>query len=104
MTINAPAAQSGLALPQVPSHMERFYALGIVLAFLGFVPGAKRVEVRSKRWLFGILLVALAFAEIACGGNSNGGSRPLLPQQYSVHVTAASDTLTKTMQISLTVP
>jgi hypothetical protein len=104
MTINAPAAQSGLALPQVPSHMERFYALGIVLAFLGFVPGAKRVEVRSKRWLFGILLAALAFAEIACGGNSNGGSRPLLPQQYSVHVTAASDTLTKTMQISLTVP
>jgi hypothetical protein len=104
MTITAPASQTGLALPSVPRPGQRFYALGMVLGFLGFVGGAKRVAATSRRWLFGILLAAVVLAEIGCGGGSSGGSQLQSLQQYSVQVTATSDTLSRTLQVSLTAP
>jgi hypothetical protein len=76
----------------------------MVLGFLGFVGGAKRVAATSRRWLFGILLAAVVLAEIGCGGGSSGGSQLQSLQQYSVQVTATSDTLSRTLQVSLTAP
>lgn len=101
MTLTAPS-QSKLTPPLVPASTRPFYALGFVLAFLGCTPAA-RLDLRSLRCLVGIVLGALLLATIACGGG--GSATHVVPQQqYSVQLTAKSDTLSRTLLVSLTAP
>jgi hypothetical protein len=101
MTLSAPA-QSNLAPAVAPSGTHAFYAVGLALAFLGFIPSVIRLDPRSVRWLVGIVLGALLLAASACGGGSSG--RPVPQNQYSVQVTAKSDTLSRTLLVLLKAP
>ncbi len=101
MTLSAPT-QSNLMPPLVPAGTRPLYAMGFAMAFLGFIPAIRLLDLRSIRWLVGILLGALLLAAVACGGG--GGSHPLPQNQYSVQLTAKSDTLSRTLLVSLTAP
>jgi hypothetical protein len=100
MTLSAPA-QSNSAPVVAPSSTHAFYAVGLALAFLGFIPSV-RLDPRSVRWLVGIVLGALLLAASACGGGSSG--RPVPRNQYSVQVTAKSDVLSCTLRVLLIAP
>jgi len=102
MTLSAPA-QSKLAPGSVLMRTRLLYAMIFALTFAGFIPGVRRLDLRSVQWLLGIVLGALLLATIACGG---GGSAPrVVPhQQYSVQVTAKSGALSRTLLVSLTAP
>ena len=100
LTLTAPA-QSQLTPALTPSGMRPFYALGLILPLLGLIPGVKRLEGRCVRWCVAIVLGALLLATLACG---NSSPRVVPQNQYSVQVTAKSDTLTRTLQVALTAP
>ena len=100
MTVTAPV-QSHLTPLLAPAGKRSFYALGLVVALFGLIPGLKRPDRRSVRWVVGILLGSLLMAAIACG---NSQPRVVPQNQYSVQVAAKSDTLSRTLQVSLTAP
>lgn len=98
LTINVPSTQSGL-VPLWPSRY--LYALGLAVGFLGFISkGKSRAAATGRR---AILMSTLLFLIVGCGGGGSS-SQMQSPQQYTVEVTAKSDTLTKALQISLTAP
>jgi hypothetical protein len=102
LTISVPAnAVNAVApapeMPQLPA-----YALAVPFA-LGLFSIPKRAGAASRRWLRVTLLGAATLVYSACGGNRNiGDPPPHQPKSYSVAITAASSTITKTLQISLT--
>src|SRR4029077_21061338 len=100
MALTAPA-QSSL-IPLLPlAGKQSFYELGFVLTLFGFAAGLKHLDRRSVRCLVGIVLGALLLATIACGSSS---PRVAPQSQYSVQITAKSDTLNRTLRVSLTAP
>lgn len=79
------------------------YALALPFAFVGLGFRRKRVDPRYKLRLLTASLATAALMCAACGGGSSNTQSVHQPQSYTVQVTAASDSLTKAMQISLTV-
>jgi len=100
LTLTAPA-QSQLTPALTPASVRLSSALGLVLPFLGLIPGVKRVKRRCVRWCVAIVLGVLLLATIACGSSS---PRVVPQNQYTVQVSAKSDTLSRTLQVSLTAP
>ena len=103
LTIAVPAT-AALASPYT-RRLPPVYALALPFAFVGLGFRRKRVDPRYKRWLLGASLATAALICTACGGGGGNSNTQSVHQatSYTVHVTAASDSLTKTMQISLTV-
>jgi hypothetical protein len=97
LTISVPGASVGL-LPLQP-----LYALALPFAFVGLGFRRKSVNPRHKRWLLGISLATTAMLCTACGGGGGNSNTQSVhhAKSYTVQVTAASDTLTKTTQISM---
>ena len=79
------------------------YALALPFAFVGLGFRRKRVDPRYKLRPLTASLATAALMCAACGGGSSNTQSVHQPQSYTVQVTAASDSLTKAMQISLTV-
>ena len=100
LTVSVPASSAGFVSPHTQT-LHPLYALGIPLALLGIL-GVKPRGATAKFRLRLVLLSTLAGLGIACGGSSN--QRVQQAQSYTVQVTAASDTITKTLPISLTAP
>ncbi|MGA7924524.1 MAG: VCBS repeat-containing protein [Candidatus Sulfotelmatobacter sp.] len=103
LTISVPGASAGLVAPQSRLPLQSLYALALPFAFVGLGFRRKRVVPRHKRWLLGASLATAALISTACGGGNGNTQSGHQPQSYTVQVTAASDALTKAMQISLTV-
>lgn len=104
LSISVPATSAGLVSPCRKRGVQPLYALALPLAFVGLSFRRKRLDSRYKRWLLGTPLATAALLCTACGAGGNSNTRSVhQPQSYSVQVTAASDSLTKAMQISLTV-
>jgi hypothetical protein len=102
LSISVPGAAAASLSPQNRLPLQPLYALALPFAFVGLGFRRKGVDPRYKRWLLGASLATAALLGTACGGgNSNKSVRQAT--SYNVQVTAASDSLTKTMQISLTV-
>ena len=84
--------------------MQPLYALAFPFALVGLGFGRKRVDPRFKLWLLTAYLATAALLGTACGGGSSGSmTKVRQATSYTVQVTAASDTLTKTTQISMNV-
>ena len=103
LTISVPGASAGLHSPQSRLPRQPLYALALPFLFVGLGFRRKRVDPRYKRWLLGASLATVALLCTACGGGNRNTQSVHQPQSYTVQVTAASATLTKTMQISMTV-
>jgi hypothetical protein len=104
LTITAPGPSAALVSPRSRKGLGPFYALALPFAFVGIGLRRKLVDPRYKLWLLTACLATAALLCTACGG---GGSSTMTPvhqaMSYTVQVTAASDSLTKATQISLTV-
>ena len=96
VTVNVPATSAGLVSP-ARLRLQPLYALAFPFALLVIRFRSKRTNA-SKRWLMCASLAMVALLHSACGGRSIHHAN-----SYSVMVTAASDTITRTLQISLTV-
>ena len=104
LTISVPANAASAVAPVPGIPLLPVYALGIPFA-LGLCSTPKQAGVASPRWLRVTMLAAATLVYCACGVNHNVGNPP--PHQsksYSVSLTAASSTITKTLRISLTTP
>ena len=101
LTIDAPANSAALVSPPGKSRRLPLWALGLPFPFLGFAQRRKWAPTGYRGWLLAAVLAAATLLCAACGG----GSTQLVhqSQSYTVQVTAASDSLTRTTQISLTV-
>jgi len=104
LTISVPGASAGLLSPR--SRLPQpLYALALPFAFVGLGFRRKSINPRHKRWLLGISLATAAVLCTACGGGGGNSDTQSVHHatSYTVLVTAASDTLTKTTQISMNV-
>ena len=102
LTIGVPAT-AALLSPHT-WRLPPVCALAFPFAFVGLGFRRKRVSPRHKRWLLEASLATAALLCTGCGGGGNSNTQSVhQPQSYMVQVTAASDSLTKAMQISLTV-
>jgi hypothetical protein len=104
LTISVLGASAGLVAPQSRLPVQPMYALALPFAFVGLGFRQKRRAPRLKTWLLGASLATAALMCTACGGGNNNTQSVHQPQSYTVQVTAASDSLTRTSQISVTVP
>ena len=104
LSITAPGESAALVSPRSRKGRQPFYAIALPFAFVGLGFRRKRLDPRYKLWLMTACLATAALLGTACGG---GGSSSMTPvhqaTSYTVKVTAASDSLTKATQISLTV-
>jgi len=97
----APASSADLISPMKKWRWQGLCALALPLAFVGL--GSWRGRPRSKCWLMIPLLGVTSFLYTACGQGSGNTQSAKDPKSYTVQVTAASATLTKNSNISLTV-
>jgi len=97
LTINAPHSAGLLMLAN--SRVASLYALAFPLTLLVLSFRTKRSH-NSRLWLAVPFLETLALISSSCGG---GSPSPHQARSYFVAVTAASKTLTETLQIGLTV-
>jgi len=94
-------------VPQLPAPLSRTADIWFLcVAALCLLWSARRI--RSSSWRFASLSVLLfASLPISCGGGSNGGPPPpptgTPPGSYVIKLTATSQSLTHTVQVSLTV-
>ena len=105
LTLSVPGASAGFLSPRSRLPLQPLYALALPFAFVGLGFRRKSVNPRHKRWLLGISLATAALLCTACGGGGGNSNTQSVHQatSYTVQVTAASDTLTKTTQISMNV-
>lgn len=103
LTVSVPATSAHLDSPPGRSCLQPLYALTFPFAFVGLGFRRKRRDPRFKTWLLGASLVT-ALLCTACGGGNSNTQSVHQPQSYAVQVTASSDSLTRTSQISVTVP
>jgi len=103
LTISVPTSSGGLLTPISRWRLQPLYALGLPFAFLGFRLRLKRAKTPCQRCVTGILLVTAALLYTACGGGNSSMQSIQQAQSYTVQVKAASGTITKTSQISVTV-
>ena len=105
LTISAPANSAGLVTPGSGSLFPLVCALAVPFALLALGRQPKCPVSTCRRWLQATSLATAALVYGACGGSSNVGDPPVhQSKSYSVLVTATSSTITKTLQISLTIP
>jgi hypothetical protein len=99
LTVKVPASSAGLF-----SHSHTLYALAFPLALLVAPFGISRRN-RCKRWLLWTALAAVALVFTACGGGGSKVEGLAVHQMksYTVVVTAASNPMTKSLEIPLTV-
>jgi hypothetical protein len=103
LILNVPTNSAGLVSP-AGLRLQPLYALAFPFALLGISRRQKGMK-NFKRWLLwsSLIIGTLIFNGCGGGGNNNVVSPPLHEaRSYSVVVTAASDTITKTLQIPLT--
>ena len=103
LILNVPTNSAGLVSP-AGLRLQPLYALAFPFALLGISRRHKSMK-NFKRWLLwsSLIIGTLIFNGCGGGGNNNVVSPPLHEaRSYSVVVTAASDTITKTLQIPLT--
>jgi FG-GAP-like repeat len=104
LTISVPATSAGLLSPQNRLPLQALYALAFPFAFVGLGFRRKQLDPRYQRWMLGASLATAALLCTACGGGVRGSLTPVhQATSYTVRVTAASDILTKTTQISMNV-
>jgi hypothetical protein len=103
LSVSVPGASAGLVSPRSRWALQPLYALAFPFAFVGLGFRRKRVDPRYKLWLLTACLATAALLSTGCGGGSSNTQSVHQPQSYTVQVTAASDSLTKAMQIPLTV-
>ena len=100
MTIDVPAISASIAPRTRNWFLRRPLALGVFIPLLGFcfVPCGGKLRTRF------VQLLLLAIAMLLCG-SCGGGSNPAVAQvkSYSITVTAASDSVTRKVQIGLNV-
>ena len=101
LALDVPANSAGLVSP-VGLRMLPLYALVFPFALLVISFRTNCTEA-SKRWLLQASLATLVFVCSACGGGNVSNRSPHQTKSYSVAVTAASATLTKTLQVAVTV-
>ena len=101
LALDMPANSAGLVSP-VRLRMLPLYALVFPFALLVISFRTNCTEA-SKRWLLQASLATLVFVCSACGGGNVSNRSPHQTKSYSVAVTAASATLTKTLQVAVTV-
>ena len=101
LALDVPANSAGLVSP-VRLRMLALYALVFPFALLVISFRTNCTEA-SKRWLLQASLATLVFVCSACGGGNVSNRSPHQTKSYSVAVTAASATLTKTLQVAVTV-
>jgi len=101
LALDVPANSAGLVSP-VRLRMLPLYALVFPFALLVISFRTTCTEA-SKRWLLQASLATLVFVCSACGGGNVSNRSPHQTKSYSVAVTAASATLTKTLQVAVTV-
>jgi hypothetical protein len=101
LALDVPANSAGLVSP-VRLRMLPLYALVFPFALLVISFRTNCTEA-SKRWLLQASLATLVFVCSACGGGNVSNRSPHQTKSYSVAVTAASATLTKTLQVAVTV-
>jgi hypothetical protein len=105
LTISAPANSAGLVTPGSGSLFPLVCALAVPFALLALGRQPKCPVSTCRRWLQATSLATAALVYGACAGCSNVGDPPVHQSKcYSVSVTATSSTITKTLQISLTIP
>jgi len=106
LSISVPGASAASLFPQNRLPLQPLYALALSFAFVGLGFRRKRVDPRYKRWLLGASVATAALICTACGGGGGNSNTQSAHQatSYTVQVTAASDSLTKAMQISVIVP
>lgn len=103
LTVSVPATSARLDSPPSGLYLRPLYALAFPFAFVGLGFRRKRTDPRLKTWLLGASLVT-ALMCTACGGGNSNTQSVHQPQSYMVRVTASSESLTRTSQISVTVP
>ena len=103
LSISVPGASAASLSPQNRLPLQPLYALALSFAFVGLGFRRKRGDPRYKRWLLGTSMATAALICTACGGGSSNTQSVHQTQSYTVQVTAASDSLTKALQLSLTV-
>jgi hypothetical protein len=103
LTISVPGTSASVLSPRSGLPLQPLYALALPVALVGLGVQRKRLDPRYKRWLLGASLATAALICTACGGGSSNTQSMHQPQSYTLQVTAASETLTKTMQIAITV-
>jgi hypothetical protein len=101
LTIDVPANSAGLVPPPSKSRLQPLWAMGLPFLFLGVGLRRRRAPTAYRHWLLAAGLAAATLLCAACGGGSPQISHQ--SQSYTVQVTAASDSLTRTTQIALTV-
>ncbi len=101
LALDVPANSAGLVSP-VRLRMLPLYALVFPFALLVISFRTNCTEA-SKRWLLQASLATLVFVCSACGGGNVSNRSLHQTKSYSVAVTAASATLTKTLQVAVTV-
>ena len=100
-------ATTAFLVPQLPAPLSRTADIWFLcVAALCLLWSARRI--RSSSWRLASLSVLLfASLPISCGGGSNGGPPPpptgTPPGSYVIKLTATSQSLTHTVQVSLTV-
>jgi hypothetical protein len=103
LSISVPGASAGLVSPRSRWGLQPLCALAFPFAFVELGFRRKRVDPRYKLWLLTACLATAALLSTACGGASSNTQLVHQATSYTVQATAASDSLTKAMQISLTV-
>ena len=101
LALDVPANSAGLVSP-VRLRMLPLYALVFPFALLVISFRTNCTEA-SKCWLLQASLATLVFVCGACGGGNVSNRSLHQTKSYSVAVTAASATLTKTLQVAVTV-
>jgi len=101
LALDVPANSAGLVSP-VRLRMLPLYALVFPFALLVISFRTNCTEA-SKCWLLQASLATLVFVCSACGGGNVSNRSLHQTKSYSVAVTAASATLTKTLQVAVTV-
>ena len=103
LTVSVPATSAGLITPDRQARMPILYAFGFPVVFFGFGFRRRQAWAAYTRLLLGTSLMMVAFLSTACGAGSTRMQSMRQAQSYTVEVTATSDTLTKSSQISVTV-
>jgi hypothetical protein len=104
LSISVPGASAALVSSPIGRGLQPFYGLAVPFAFVGLGFRRKRVGPWYKLWLPTAFVATAVLLCTACGGRVRGSMTPAhQATSYTVQVTAASDTLTKTIQISMNV-
>ncbi len=104
LTITVASGQGSLLPWELPRPRPPFFALGFGISFLALLYAANAPRTAARRSWRGALAAGIMLLCSGCGGSSSGSITQQSPQQYSVIVTGAASTLTKTLGISLTAP